>query len=172
MVMGMYEFLLKVSKLKRTAEKVGSLRNNDTVALRIILQAAFDPSVEFLLPEGTPPYKPNELVDQQHVLHKEADKIRYFVKGFHPNLNQNKREMMFIEFLERLDPKDAELVLAVKEKRLPFPGIAIQHVVEGLPGLIPEDQVKIYLKKLTAEKFNKGNSETENDEQEQPEEVS
>jgi len=144
MVIGLYEFLLKVSKLKKTQEKVDALRYNDSLPLRIILQGAFDPTVEFLLPEDEPPYKPNEIVDQQHVLIKECEKIRYFVKGFHPTLNQNKREMMFIEMLERVDPQDAKLLVAIKNKKLPFPGITIQHVVEALPGLIPEENLKLY----------------------------
>ena len=135
----MYEFLHRVSKLKRTQEKIDNIKANDTFALRVILQAAFDPKVKFLLPEGDPPYKPNDLVDQQHILHKEADKIRYFVEGFYPGLNQAKRESMFVEFLERLDPNDAKLVLAIKDKKMPFNGITIQHVKEGLPGLFGDE---------------------------------
>jgi hypothetical protein len=138
-VLGMYEFLHRVSKLKKTQDKIDNIKANDTFALRVILQAVFDPKVKFLLPEGEPPYKPNDIVDQQHVLHREADRIRYFVEGFHPNLNQTKREAMFVEFLERLDPLDAKLVLAIKEKKMPFPGITLQHVKEGLPGIFGDE---------------------------------
>jgi len=136
MVVGMHEFLLKVSKFKKTEQKIDALRQNDTFALRTILQGVFDPKVEFLLPPGDPPYKPNELVDQEHILHREADKIRYFVKGFYPTLHQNKREMMFVEMLERVAPDDAKLLIAMKDKKLPFRGITIEHVLKGLPGLI------------------------------------
>ena len=136
MVLGMHEFLLRVSKLKKTEQKIEALKANDTVALRIILQAVFDPKVVFLLPPGEPPYKATDLPDQEHVLHKEAEKLRYFVEGFYPGLNQNKREMMFIEMLERVAPDDAKLLCAIKEKKLPFKGITIEHVINGLPGLI------------------------------------
>lgn len=135
MQIGLCEFLEKVSKLKRTQEKVDALRSNDSYPLRVILQAAFDPKVKWLIPEGNPPYKPNDLVDQEHVLISDARKILYFIAGFHDNLNQMKREQMFIEMLEAVDPKDAELLLAIKEKKLPFKGITIQHVTEALPGL-------------------------------------
>ena len=138
MVIGLYEFLFKVSKLKKTQEKIDAIRYNDSVPLRIILQGAFDPKVEWLLPPGTPPYKPNELVDQQHILIKECEKLRYYIKGFYDNLNQNKREAMFIELLERVDPQDALLLCAIKDKKMPFNGITMQHVKEGLPGLITE----------------------------------
>jgi hypothetical protein len=135
MQVGICEFLEKVSKLKRTQEKVDALRSNDSFPLRVILQGAFDPNVEWLIPEGTPPYKVNDLVDQEHVLINDARKIVYFIKGFHDNLNQIKREQMFIELLEAVSPKDAELLCAIKEKRLPFKGITVQHVSEALPGL-------------------------------------
>jgi len=134
----MSEFLQKVAKLKRTQEKIDALKHNDSLPLRIIMQGAFDPTVEWLLPPGDPPYKPNDLVDQQHVLIKECEKLRYYIKGFHDNLNQTKRETMFVELLERVDPEDAKLLCAIKDKKLPFNGITIKHLKEGLPGLIAE----------------------------------
>lgn len=131
------EFLEKVGKLKKTQEKIDSIKANDSLVLRIILQATYDPKVVWALPEGVPPYKPNDLVDQEHILIKDCEKLRYFIKGFHDNLNQLKRETMFVEFLERLDPKDAEMIVHIKDKK-PIKGITIQHVTEGLPGLINE----------------------------------
>lgn len=138
MQVGLCEFLLKVSRLKRTQEKIDALRANDSIPLRIILQGAFDPSVVWLLPEGEPPYRPNDLVDQQHVLIKDCEKLRYFIKGFYDNLPQTKRESMFVELLERVDKEDAKLLCAIKDKKMPFNGITLQHVSEGLPGLILE----------------------------------
>lgn len=138
MQIGLCEFLLKVSKLKRTQEKIDAIRANDSLPLRVILQGAFDPTVEWMLPEGEPPYKPNDLVDQQHVLIRDIEKLRYFVKGFYDNLPQTKREAMFVELLERVDKEDAKLLIAIKDKKLPFNGITLQHVTEGLPGLIVE----------------------------------
>jgi hypothetical protein len=135
------EFLEKVGKLKKTQEKIDALKANDSLVLRTVLQAAFDPKVEFLLPEGEPPYKPNDLVDLEHVLIREARMIQYFVKGFHDDLPQNKREQMFVSLLENVDPKDAKLLCAIKDKKLPFKGITLQHVTEGLPGLINEQTV-------------------------------
>ena len=138
MQVGLYEFLFKVSKMKKTQEKIDALKANDSMPLRIILQGAFDPNVIWELPEGEPPYKPNDLVDQEHVLVKECEKLRYYIRGFHDNLNQTKRETMFVELLERVAPDDAKLLCAIKDKKMPFPGITVQHVKEGLPGLIVE----------------------------------
>jgi hypothetical protein len=137
MVVGMAEFLEKVGNLKKSQDKIDMLKANDTFALRTILQATYDPSVKFLLPTGAPPYKKNDLVDQEHILHREASHIRYFVEGFHPNLAQNKREMMFVQFLERLAPADAELLCNIKDKT-PIKGIKLEHVIEAMPGLIKQ----------------------------------
>lgn len=128
------EFLEKVGKLKKTEEKIAALRANDSLVLRIILQGCYDPAVTWLLPEGIPPYKPNDLQDQEGVLIRECTKLRYYIKGFHDNLSQNKREIMFVQLLENLSPKDAELLCAIKEKK-PVKGITLQHVVEALPGI-------------------------------------
>jgi len=132
------EFLEKVNKLKNKEEKINALRANDSLVLRIVLQGAFDPKVEWMLPPGEPPYKPNDLMDQEHVLLADCEKIRYFIKGFHNEVPQMKRERMFIDLLERLDPKDAKLLLACKEKKLPYDKISRQIVLEAFPGMIPE----------------------------------
>lgn len=140
MAVSVAEFLDKVGKLKRTQEKVEALRANDSYVLRVVLQAIYDPNVKFALPEGEPPYKPNELVDQEHVLIHDARYITYFIEGL-SDIAPLKRETMFIEFLERLDPRDAKLVLQMKEKK-PVKGITVQHVVEALPNIIPGMQPK------------------------------
>lgn len=140
MVIGVAEFLEKVGKLKRTQEKVDAIKANDSMVLRIVLQAGYDPSVKWELPEGTPPYKPNDLVDQEHVLIKDCEKLRYFIRGFYNNLPNLKREAMFVELLERLAPKDAEMLCLFKDKK-PMKGITLQHVTEALPGLILDEQI-------------------------------
>ncbi len=82
MVKSLYEILEWIGKKRKTQEKIDALREHDSLAIRVILQGAFDPNVEWMLPPGEPPYKPNDLVDQQHVLRKDIEKLRYFVKGF------------------------------------------------------------------------------------------
>jgi hypothetical protein len=141
MQIGLYEFLEKVSKLKTVKEKINALKTNDTKVVRTILQGAFDPSVVWLLPEGRPPFLPNQLVDQETVLIREINnnKLQYFIKGFYDNLNAAKREQMFIQLLEKVDKHDAELLCSIKEKKLPFTGISQQTVLDSFPGMIQEN---------------------------------
>lgn len=143
MAVGLAEFLDKVSKLKTNKEKVEALKFNNSFPLITILQGAYDPNVKWLLPPGEPPYTPNKLVDQEHVLIKECRKLTYFVEGPHPNLKQMKREQMFIELLENLAPADAKLLCAIKEKKLPYKGLNINIVREAFPGLLPDEQTKL-----------------------------
>lgn len=137
MVYSISEILSKISKFKKTQDKVQYLKENDTFAMRVILQAIYDPNVKFLLPPGVPPYKPNEFHDTHHILKKEARKIRYFIEGFYPNLRQIKREQMFIELLESVHPEDAKLLCDTKDKKV-IKGLNRTHIKEALPGLLTD----------------------------------
>ena len=64
---------------------------------------------------------------------------RYYIKGFYDDLPQLKRETMFVQLLENIAPKDAELLCTIKDKK-PIKGITLEHVTKGLPGLIPNEQ--------------------------------
>mgnify|MGYP006270831009 CR=1 FL=1 len=135
---GIAEFFDNLSKIKKREDRVNVLRQNDHFAIKTILQGAFDPKIKWLLPEGNPPYKVNDLVDQENVLIKDCRKLIYFVEGGHPNLKQQKREAMFIELLETVTPADAKLLCAIKDKKFPYKGVTADVVKEAFPGLIAE----------------------------------
>jgi hypothetical protein len=140
MRVGVAEFLEKVSKLKKKEERIDALKANDSFVIRTILQGAFDPRVKWALPEGEPPYKPNDLVDQENVLIHDARKLIHFIEGGTPGLKQLKREAIFIEMLESVAPADAKLLCSIKEKKLPWKGITPEIVKEAFPGLLPDEQ--------------------------------
>jgi hypothetical protein len=138
---GVAEFLEHVSKLKKKEEKVKMLQENDHFVIKTILQGAFDPKIKWLLPEGDPPYKPSDLVDQENVLIHDARKLIHFVEGGNPGLKQLKREALFVEMLETVTPADAKLLCAIKDKKLPWKTITPEIVNEAFPGLIGNEQV-------------------------------
>jgi hypothetical protein len=135
MIKGISEILEECSKLPKN-DKVAFLQRYDCQPLRVILQYALDHRVEWDLPKGKPPYKPCELHDQEGRLYTDIRKFQYFVKG--NNLKTIKRETMFIEFIEGLAPKDAELICAVKDKKIPYKGINAALVNSAFPGLVEE----------------------------------
>ena len=116
----LHEILTKVNNAKDKPKKIEVLKTNDSVPWRQILKGAFDPKIEWDLPEGTPPYKENDApAGTEHTtLYTEARKLWHFVKGADPKLSKTKKEMMFIQLLEGLHKDDAELMIAVKEKEL------------------------------------------------------
>ena len=131
------EILQKASAIPNDNARANWIRVNDSQALRMILVGVFDPNIKWLLPEGEPPYKPNDLVDQQHRFYTESRKLYLFIEGGNADLKQLRREALFIELLECLDPADAKLLLSVKDKRMPYPGITTDIVNLAFPGLIP-----------------------------------
>ena len=137
---GVAEFLEKVSKLKKKEDKVEALKMNDSYVLRTILQGAFDPRIQWLLPPGVPPYKPSQLVDQENVLIKDARKLIYFVNGGGNNLKPLKRESMFVEMLEAVAPADAVMLCSIKDKKLPWKGITVDIINEAYPDFIPVEE--------------------------------
>lgn len=140
MKLGISEILELVSKAPNKAKKLELLKQHDSSTLRTILQGAYHPEIEWLLPEGTPPFTKSSLVDLQSVLFKEARKLYLFVKGGHATLKPNRREQLFIELLESLDPADADLICSIKDKKIPYKGINPALVREAFPGILPDEQ--------------------------------
>jgi len=138
MKLGIAEILQKVSGLKTKDEKINALKQVDSFAIRTILQGAFDPRIKWLLPPGEVPYKKSDLPDLQGSLYNEIRKLYLFVEGGNSNLKQLRRETLFIQLLESVSPEDAELLAAIKDKKLPYKGITAALVKEAYPGLIDE----------------------------------
>lgn len=141
MKLSVSEILKTASTITDDAQRIQYLRANYSIALETIIRGAFDPTIKWQLPEGNPPYKENTLVDQQHVLYTQCRRLYLFIEGGHPTLKQTRREQLFVEMLEALDPEDAKLLLAVKDKHLPYPGITPDLIRQGFPGVLPEVEV-------------------------------
>ena len=130
------EILAEVEKAP-AKDRVAKLQSYDTMPLRVILQYALDPRIEWLLPIGIPPYTPCEHLDQHGNLHREIRKLHNFIKGGgHPDMHALRREVLFIQFIEALDPEDAILMCNVKDKQIPYKGINAKLVNSAFPGLI------------------------------------
>lgn len=133
------EILTKTREFKKVQEKVDWLRQNDNPALRVILKYTYDNSVKFLIPDTAPPWTKNEFEDEaKSLLYREARRLKIFIEGGgYDNLNQIKREQLFISLLEDVDNDDAETLCTMITKK-PFKGISKKVVVEAFPDLIEE----------------------------------
>ena len=69
-------------------------------------------------------------------LRKEWVNLYNFVQGGNPNINSMRREVMFINILQGLHPKEAELLVKVKDKKLTeLYDISLENVKAAYPDI-------------------------------------
>ena len=141
-----FEILELASSQRTSAKKVEVLQKYEDNSVKAVLIWNFDDSVISVVPEGEVPYgDPNEQTVfygslSQNIanetkgglsatgqdldgrnktsLRKEWTTLYNFVKGGNDSLSKTRREMMFINLLRGLHPKEAELLCLVKDKLL------------------------------------------------------
>ena len=141
-----FEILELASSQRSSAKKVEVLKKYEDNSVKSVLIWNFDDSVISVVPEGEVPYgDPNEQsvfegslsenianetkgglsatgqdLDGRNKtsLRKEWTTLYNFVKGGNDSLSKTRREMMFINLLRGLHPKEAELLCLVKDKLL------------------------------------------------------
>jgi hypothetical protein len=86
----------------------------------MILKGSSDPTVEWELPEGTPPYmaNPSPKGTEHTILKTEAKRLWHFVKGADNKTTRTQKETLFIQMLEGLHMDEARVLLSVKDKTL------------------------------------------------------
>ena len=116
----MNEVLELVSEQKSDLKKIAVLQEYECDILKSLFIWNFDDSVISLLPQGKVPYKPNEnpLGTDHSSLRREQRSLYNFVKGGNDQLSTIRRETIFIQMLEGLHPKEADIVIAVKDGAL------------------------------------------------------
>ena len=141
-----YEIFELVSKQRSKAKKIEVLKKYEHISLKCIFIWNFDESVISLLPEGDVPYgdaddqsifsgslsdniakeaKGGESATGQDLdgrgktsLRREYQNLYHFVRGGNDSLTSIRRETMFINMLRGLHPKEAEILILAKDKRL------------------------------------------------------
>lgn len=162
-----FEILDLAAKQRTNERKIEVLRTYEDPSLKSILIWNFDESVISVLPEGDVPYastgeqtsqsgtlsakiedavsKMSELnsnslgsMDQgMSSIRKEYMMFYNFVKGGNDGLSSLRRETMFINILQGLHPKEAEILVLVKDKRLTDKYKITQEIVkEAYPDII------------------------------------
>ena len=159
-----FEILELASSQRSSAKKVEVLKKYEDNSVKSVLIWNFDDSVISVVPEGEVPYgDPNEQsvfegslsenianetkgglsatgqdLDGRNKtsLRKEWTTLYNFVKGGNDSLSKTRREMMFINLLRGLHPKEAELLCLVKDKLLQTKyKLTKAHVQEAYPDI-------------------------------------
>ena len=138
-----HEILEAVDSERVKAKKVNLLQQHGDDSFKMVMIWNFDPSVVSVLPEGSVPYQPvdtAELADKDKgvpsrtTIRNSANGFYRFVKGGDDQLNKIKRESLFINLLETLPQKEAEILILTKDKRLQTQyGITKELVSEAWP---------------------------------------
>lgn len=132
------KILEDAENIKSKKDRVQFLRSHhpNKTMLRL-LKYTFDPEIKFALPAGNPPFKENDIIEEDMSgLYQEDRRLYLFIEGGNPNLHPIRRETLFIQLLESINPKEAKLMLAVKDKKLPYKGITKEVVKEAFPNLL------------------------------------
>ena len=125
----LHEMFTKINNKKDRPGKIKILQQYDTQGLRMVLKAAFDPKIVWLVPEGDVPYISNDAPEgTEHTrLEHQARTLQNYVgvkqdngavNPAAPQINSMKREMLFIQLLEGLSAGEAEVLISVKNKTL------------------------------------------------------
>lgn len=125
--------IVEAESKKTASEQAEVLKNNSSAALKAIIGHAMDPNVVWLLPLGDPPYRPlPKAADQELALHTQTRMFQYLTKPGGETITQIKREQIFIQLLEGIDPDDAVLMLRVKAKNLKLLPEAVKIAFPGI----------------------------------------
>ena len=152
----MSEVLQRVSNAKTKNEKVRILQEYKSEALTKILLCNFAQSVSFVFPPGATPYTEQErpkgighsLMFKEHrmiekFIKKTVRGVTYFgcSKQPRPNIQQIKKEQLWIQLLEELHPEEAAVMDLVKDKKLTDRyKITKQNVIDAFPELRLQDE--------------------------------
>ena len=138
MKLSMAEITSEAAEQPTKEAKIEYLRKNFDKMYAQMLKMAFDPNLIWDLPETDPPYKKTQYDDSEGMLFSEVRRMYLFHMGGHPTLKQNRKQELFVNLLETVGNKDAEFVLAVRNKKLPekYVGITKDLINEAYPGLL------------------------------------
>lgn len=108
----------------------------DNAALRLLFEYAFIKEKKFILPEGSPPFKPDTapLGMSPGNFYQEVKRFYVFCRT---DLKPIRRETLFVQLLEGLHPSEADIILAIKDQKLHKMYPKITHKLVAEAGFVP-----------------------------------
>jgi len=136
-----YEVFDEFELAKNKKDRMAVIGNNLSKALTEVLQLAFHPQYEWLVTEMPEGYVIKEVPAGMSYaqLSTELRKMYMFQKGNETaeKLTPRKREQLLVEYLQNLEPREAEVVMGIFNKDLGVKGLDYKFVKEAFPNLLP-----------------------------------
>jgi hypothetical protein len=134
-----YEIFDEFEKAKSKKEKADVLAKNMNLALVKVLQLGFDPNIEWYFKEVPKNYNPKEIPAGMSYarLTTELRKLYLFQKG-NPTadrLTEKKREQLLVEYLDNLEPREAEVIMGIFNKDFGVEGLNAKFLKQFFPNL-------------------------------------
>lgn len=114
------EIFNMISSAKTHLEKVKVLKENRNPMVDLLLELAFSKDIVINLPEGKPPITLTGEANlfNAYLLYSNRKTIEMFINDNSSHIPEVKREQLFIDLLENLDPSEADLLCEIKDKNL------------------------------------------------------
>ena len=136
-----YEILDEFELAKNKKERMAVIGNNLSKVLTEVLQLTYHPQFEWLVKTIPESYRIKETPAGMGYaqLTTELRKLYMFRKGdaTAEKLHEKKRNQLLVEFLQNLEPREAEVVIGIFNKDLGVTGLDYAFVKEAFPSLIP-----------------------------------
>ena len=136
MKLEVFEIFENFAKQKTRKEKIQYLKDNGIPAVRDVCRGIYDERLEFIIPKGKPPYKPNRPESVPSSLTRKHRDFGNFVKGaISARQKQFRIEKKYIQMLESIHAQDAVIVIDMVQKKAPK-GLTKKIVEEAFPKLL------------------------------------
>lgn len=136
----LFEVLKDIQNARTRAAKRKVLEDNNYRFVRDFLKGSFDDAIVFNLPRGEPPHEECEK-DKAVSPDYHTQVLGNFVRGSKGDqIKPPQREMMFIDFLQKLHPEDVKYYIMMKDKKMEgaIKGLTKKMVSDVWPNLIQE----------------------------------
>lgn len=132
----LYAQLQEVDDIRGKYKRAEKLKQFDSPQLAVILDLAYNPHIQFNMDPTVVKWEKSKDSEKSLVyrLKQECKKLVNLTNvGPYPNLPLSKKQLILKSTLETLHPEDAELLISVIQKKLPFEKMNKEVALEAFP---------------------------------------
>ena len=138
---GAAEYFKRISELKTKKDKIQELRKpvDYSSIYEAIVDLCYNKKYIWLLPNAPASVvkKQPKAADLQTMLFSSMRKIKPFLaQNGYDNISRTRREQLWLQFLESLDPDDVDLMESIRLRKMPYKSLNQKLFEEAFPNLL------------------------------------